>query len=57
MSSPTKIIAGLIQLLSQYCRTDTQTDLMKLRYAALNLSIQTALQVIVAVVNYFSAIL
>jgi len=57
MSSPTKIIAVLVQPLSQYCRTDTQTDMMKLRYAALNLIIQIAIQVIAAVVNYFSAVL
>ena len=31
--------------------------MMKLRYAALNVIIQTVLQVIVAIVNYFSAVL
>ena len=57
MSSPTNIIATLIQLLTEDSRTDTQTDMMKLRYAALYLIIHTALQVIAAAVNYFSAVL
>ena len=47
ISSQTKIIAALILLLSEDCSTDTQTDMMKLRYAALNLIIQIVLQVIV----------
>jgi len=51
------MIAEPIQLLSEDRRTDTQTDKIKLRYVALNLIIQTALQVIAALVNYFNVVL
>ena len=34
-----------------------QTDMMKLKYGALNVIIQTVLQVIAAIVNYFNAVL
>jgi len=54
MSSPTKITAAFIQPLSEDRRTDRRTDMMKLRYAALNLITQTALQVTAALGNHSS---
>ena len=50
-------MSALIQLLSEDSRTDTKTDMIKFRYAVLNLIIHSALQVIAALVNYFSAVL
>ena len=55
-----QVLRKLLQLLfSRYLSTagQTQRDMMKLRYTALYLIIHTALQVIAAVVNYFSAVL
>jgi hypothetical protein len=57
VSTDHKIITFHIQLLSEDCRTDKQTDMMKLRYALLNVTIQTVLQVIRSIVNYLSAVL
>jgi len=57
LSSPTKIIAAFIQLLSEDWRTDRRTDMIKLRYAAFNLIIQTVLNVTVTLVHYFIAVI
>ena len=55
-----QVLRKLLQrLFSCYLSIDgqIQTDLMKLRYAALNFIIQAVLQVIANLVNYLSAVL